>query len=39
MFRQARRRSWSAVIEAMAAELGQPKRKWLTHEMQLEPVS
>jgi hypothetical protein len=39
MFRQARRRSWSAVIEAMAAELGQPKRKWLTHEKQLEPVS
>jgi len=39
LFRQARRRSWSAVIEAMAAQLGQPQPGWQTDAMQIEPVS
>ena len=30
LFRQSKRRSWSAVIEAMVAELGQPQRRWQT---------
>jgi hypothetical protein len=39
LFRQTKRRSWSAVIEAMAAQLGQPQPGRQTDAMQIDPVS
>ena len=39
IFRQTGRRNWSAVIEAMAAQLGRPQPAWQTDAMQIEPLS
>lgn len=39
LFRQTKRRSWSAVIEAMAAQLGQPQPGRQTDAMQIDPLS